>query len=271
MRVHPLAPVALLSLLSLVSSARAQAPTAPPAPGTVPTDTAAPPPSNLEAGGLRPPEAVDSQQPTEQAPGEAQVEQELDEAEAEDTGRGLEFVWLNGEVGYQLVGLAALSDDNLLDVEGGIGHSSGVVYGAGLGVRLLTVTLGARFRYGSFADWYMWSLNAEGAFHVPLGSLDLYFGVGAGYVSAGGFDDDIYFAPSDIEVRGFDVRVGAGLDYYISSTFSVGVNLGGEIMFLKRAAMDVTVDVNEPRTVYAEDGSSVGAAFTPTAVLGLHF
>jgi len=269
MRVHPLASVALLSLLALASSAHAQEPM-PQAPGTAPADTAAPPSSNLEAGGLRPPEAVDSEQPTEQAPGEAQVEQQLEEADSEDTGRGLEFVWLNGEVGYQLVGLAALSDDNLLDVEGGIGHSSGIVYGAGLGVRLLTVTLGARFRYGSFADWHMWSINAEGAFHIPLGRLDLYFGLGAGYVSAGGFDDNVYFA-SDIEVRGFDVRVGAGLDYYVSSTFSVGVNLGGEIMFLNRSAMDVTVDVNEPRTVYAEEGSSIGGAFTPMAVLGLHF
>src|SRR5688572_23967038 len=101
MRVHPLASVALLSLSSLAPSAHAQEPMTPPAPGTAPGmapapapgDTAAAPPSNLEAGGLRPPEAVDSQQPTEQAPGEAQVEQQLEEADTEDTGRGLEFVW----------------------------------------------------------------------------------------------------------------------------------------------------------------------------------
>jgi len=275
MRVHPLASVALLSLLSLASSAQAQQPmTAPPAPGTAPADTTAPPPSNLEAGGLRPPEAVDSQQPTEQAPGEAQVEQQLEEADTEDTGRGLEFVWLNGEVGYQVVGLQALSDGDLVDGTAIENNQSGLVFGAGLGVRLLTLTFGARFRYGSFDAWNMWSIDAEGAFHIPLGRLDLYFGLGAGYVRLGGFQTDAAAYLSDLAVSGIDVRAGAGLDYYLSSTFSIGVNVGGDIMFLRRSALEVPVpsgDGDPLAEVYGADGSSVGAAFTPMAVLGLHF
>src|SRR5690606_42135559 len=81
--------IAHLSLHDALPIANAAPPTEP---------SSAPPPSNLEAGGLRPPEAVDSTEPAEQPPGEAQVETELDKADSEDTGRGLEFVWLNGEV-----------------------------------------------------------------------------------------------------------------------------------------------------------------------------
>ncbi len=223
---------------------------------------------------MRPPEAVDSQQPTQQPAGEAQVETELEKADSEDTGRGLEFVWLNGEVGYQIVGLQALSDGDLVDGTVVENNQSGLVFGGGLGVRLFVITLGARFRYGSFDAWNMWSVNAEGAFHVPLGKLDLYFALSAGYVSLGGFQTDSGGGSSglsDLAVSGFDVRASAGLDYYFSNTFSLGVNLGGEALFLSRSALDVPAGTSGSLAVYAEDGSSVGAAFTPTAVVGLHF
>lgn len=269
MRVHLLA---CALLLSFAPWARAQAPvddTLPPT-GSDP----APPPSNLEAGGLRPPEAVDSAQPTEQAPGEAQVETELEKADSEDTGRGLEFVWLNGEVGYQTVGLQTLSDGDLVDGTLIENNQSGLVFGGGVGVRLFVITLGARFRYGSFDAWNMWSANAEGAYHIPLGKLDLYFALSAGYVSLGSFQSeagDGSVGLSDVAVSGFDVRAGVGLDYYLSNTFSVGVNLSGEALFLSRSALDVPAGSPESVALYAEDGSSVGAAFTPTAVIGLHF
>ena len=264
MRVHPRACVALLVL---APSAHAQAPVdaAPP-----PAGNPVPPPSDLEAGGLQPPEAVDSAPPTERAPGEAQVEQELDQADTEDTGRGLEFVWLNGEVGYQMVSLQVVDDGDDAGVDGTAVElvQRVLVFGVGLGVRLLTITLGARFRYGNFDAWNMWSINAEGAFHIPLGSLDLYFGLGAGYAAVGGFQSDASDALSDLRVSGYDVRASVGLDYYISSTFSVGVNLGGEVMDLKRSGGDT--DSGEPPPLYTS-GSGIGAAFTPMAVLGLHF
>lgn len=261
MRVYLLGCV---TLLSLASSARGQEA---PAEG-------APAPSTLEAGGLRPPEAVDSQPPTEQPGGEAQVATELEKADTEDTGRGLEFAWLNGELGYQTVGLQALSDGDLVDGTAIENNQSGLVFGGGLGVRLFVVTLGARFRYGSFDAWNMWSINAEGAFHIPLGKLDFYAALGAGYVSLGGFQTGAGGAssvPSDLAVNGFDVRAAVGIDYYLSNAFSLGVSLGGEALFLRRSALDVPAGTTGSLAVYAEDASSIGAAFTPMAVVGLHF
>lgn len=260
MRVYHLV---CLALLSLASAAHAQD-----------DGTQSPPPSNLQAGGLRPPEAVQSEEPPPAAQGEAQVETELEKADKEDTGRGLEFVWLNGEVGYQTVGLQALSENDLVDGTSIENNQSGLVFGAGLGVRLLTITLGARFRYGTFEAWDMWSINAEGAFHIPLGKLDFYFGVGAGYVALGGLqpngEDAVVL--SDMGIAGFDLRAGVGLDYYLSNTFSVGVNLGGDVLFLQRKlALAEPADGTGSLSTYSDDGSSVGAAFTPMAVLGLHF
>ena len=257
--------LACLALLSLASSARAQEPT---------DGTSSPPPSNLEAGGLRPPEAVESEQPPPAAPSEAQVETELEKADTEDTGRGLEFVWLNGEVGYQTVGLQTLSDSDLVDGTLIESNQSGLVFGGGLGVRLFTITLGARFRYGTFDAWDMWSINAEAAFHIPLGKLDFYFGVGAGYVALGGFRSDGADTAllSDVGVAGIDLRAGVGLDYYLSNTFSIGVNLGGEVLFLRRKlTLAAPADGTGSLSTYGDDGSSTGAAFTPMAVLGLHF
>ena len=56
----------------------------------------APAGSNLQAGGLKPPEAVETDTNPSQA---TQTEAQLDRADKEDSGRGLEFVWLNAELG----------------------------------------------------------------------------------------------------------------------------------------------------------------------------
>ena len=74
-------------------------------------------------------------------------------------------------------------------------------------------------------------------------------------------------------MKGFDARVGAGLDYYLSNTFSLGANLTGEMLFLSRSKVSgagTSTSGNEA-AIYAKDGSSIGAGATLTAVAGLHF
>src|SRR5687767_10512869 len=126
--------LAAAALLSLTSLGRAQQPD--------------PAPSNLEAGGLRPPDAVD---PNQQTPTDAPEtpERELEEADKQDSGRGLEWIWLNAEVGVQHLGLQTLKASELVDAELVETTQTGLTYGAGIGVRLLVFTVGARFRLGS--------------------------------------------------------------------------------------------------------------------------
>jgi hypothetical protein len=227
--------------------------------------------SNLDAGGLRPPEAVDSEQ---QAPPGAPAETpetELERADKEDSGRGLEWVWLNAEVGGQHLGLHTLKADNLVDGELIKTSQTGLLYGGGLGFRILNYTAGARFRIGTFSDWTLWTLDAEGQFRIPIGRLEPYATLGAGYASLGSFKTDSELV-SDVAVRGFNARLGVGLDYYLSNTFSLGANLTGDLLVLSRASVPVPQDSDSAdANVYGEDGSGIGAGATLTVVVGLHF
>ena len=237
-----------------------------PAPAPAP----AAPQSNLESGGLRPPEAIDNTVPVD--PTAPTPEKELEKADREDSGRGLEWIWLNAEVGTQHLGLQTLKANDLLDPKLVKTSQTGLVYGAGVGVRILVFTAGARFRVGSFSEWQLWTLNLEGGLRIPIGSLEPYFTVGGGYASLGSFSTTAP-ASSKADVKGFNARAGVGLDYYLSNTFSVGGNLTGDLLFLSRskvAEADSSMSGDEA-AVYGKDGSSIGAGATLTAVVGLHF
>lgn len=242
--------------------------------GTVPAWAQQPaaPQSNLESGGLRPPEALDDAPPAAPNESAASPEKELEKADKEDSGRGLEWVWLNAEIGSEHLGLQTFKGDQLVDSQLVKTTQTGLVYGAGAGLRLLVFTVGARFRLASFSDWQLWTLGLEGGFHIPLGDLEPYFMVGAGYASLGSFSTKAP-ASSQADVKGFNARLGAGLDYYLSNTFSLGANLSGDVLFLSRSkvAQASTSTSGNEATVYAKDGSSIGAGATLTAVVGLHF
>lgn len=253
MRFLPSVSVLSLSLsLSLVASAQAG-------------DGA----SDLQAGGLRPPGSG------EDTPPPPSTESDLERADREDAGRGLEFVGLDGEVGYQYLGLETFRSNGLVDAEVVQTSQSGLVVGAGVGVRILFLTLGPRFRYGFFADWDLWSLDGEIGLRIPRGKLEPHLLLGAGYTSVGKVEMEEVLAASDVRIRGFNVRLGAGLDVYLSNALSVGALLTGEALFLTRAAVDdlATPAPGTPdaQAVYRVDGSSAGLAVAATGVIGLHF
>lgn len=229
--------------------------------------------SNLQAGGLKPPDAVQSDaNPTPST----QTEAQLDRADKEDSGRGLEFVFLNAEAGPSYVGLETLKSKGLVDSNLVKSKGLGMTYGAGLGVRLLVFTLGARFRYGNFSDWQLWTLNAEAGMHIPLGRIEPYVTFGAGYASLGGIKPE-GLGSSAMSASGLDVRGGVGLDVYLTNTFSVGGNLTGDVLFLGRKDTIPTpflppgASPSAASAVYAGSGSGIGAGATLSAVLGLHF
>jgi hypothetical protein len=255
---------ALSSLVLMWSgSALAQAPY--PYGGQTPAATApansgqpAPGGSNLEAGGLRPPGELAQE---EVAPSETQVE--LEKSDQEDSGRGLEFVWLNVEAGYQHLDIDAFSDDNI--APGADEAQDGMVFGGAAGVKLLYFTLGARFRFGSFDNYQMWSVLGEGGVHFPLGDFEPYANVGVGYASIGSFNTGTALDDGDVSIRGLDVRAAVGLDYYLSPAFSLGAQLSGDWLVLNRPAISGAVGG------YEDEGSSNGFTFYTTAIAGLHF
>jgi len=258
--------VALLGLSALSSTARAQAP----APNATAPATPPPADASLSAGGLAPPPALESNPTPGGTPATpAATEAELAKADREDSGRGLEFVWLNAEVGVMHLGLGTFKNDKIVNPDQVSTTQTGLVAGAGAGVRLVFITLGARFRYAPLPDAKLWTLGAEAGLHAQLGAFEPYGAVNLGYVSIGALAG----YSSSTTIRGFDARISGGLDYYLTNMFSLGVNVGADLLVLARNADCVSglTDATGAPNVYCSDGSSTGGAVTATALAGLHF
>jgi hypothetical protein len=234
----------------------------------------------MEAGGLAPPPPMGTTQPNTTTP----TEQQLDDSKKEDSGRGLSWVWLNVEGGYEHVGLQTFSVNEQAFTAGFVPTTAnGGVIGPGLGLRLLFFTLGARGRLGFFDNFQLFSVGPEIGFHIPLGNFEPHLDLGFGYTAMGSFKGAVSGASSAISIRGFDARIGGGLDYYPTSIFSIGANVSWELLGLTRPGLDPskissikasasTTDVqNAQADALALNGTSYGSALAITAVVGLHF
>jgi hypothetical protein len=225
------------------------------------------------------------QQPSQPAPGQqgypsqqggyaGGAEQTLAAADRGDTGRGLEWVWLNAEVGFQALSLQGLKGNDLVDGTLIDDSASGLSYGGAVGVRVIALTLGARFRYGNFSAWDLWSVDLEGGFHIPLGHLEPFVVVGAGYSRAGAYDTKTITAnvsSKDLSIDGFNVRLGGGLDYYVTPRFSVGALVNVDLLALYRSKIAVPPSTSPVDAQYRGAASSLGWGVTTSLVLGLHF
>ena len=190
--------------------------------------------------------------------------QTLDASEREDSGRGLEFFYVNGGVSFSTVGLETLNSDKLAVAKT---TGAGPEFDLGLGVRLLIFTLGPRVRYHALSNFNLWQINGEAAFHLPISRWDTYFGLHGGYSFVGTLSQDAFasatsnVSASDVRVRGFDAGLQLGLDYYLSPWFSLGAEIAGDVLFLRRAAVSNSTD--------PDFGSSGGGAGLG-AIMGIH-
>ncbi len=239
-------------------------------------------PSSLNAGGLTPPGSANGSpsgyDPRHQS---YDTEQSLKTADESDSGRGLQFVWVNAEAGFQYLSLNTFHANNLVDSQFVKSSQSGPLYGIGAGIQLVFLTLGARFRMGDFSAWQMWTLDAEAGIHMPIGRVEPYFTFDVGYASLGAFGGaNSALNLKSANIHGWNGRVGFGMDFYVTKVFSIGALMSGDVLYLKRSKVS-TLPVDpalaadpayaSAAKVYANDGSSVGGAATLTGVLGLHF
>jgi hypothetical protein len=200
--------------------------------------------------------------------------------DAQDSGLGLEWVWLNADVGGAYVNMQSFSASNLALTKT---EDGGPVIGFGAGVRLLFLTLGVRVRdlllstIGS-----LWELNLEAAFHTRVWRIDPYFGVRGGYNFVGSLNGDTVqvangSSPSDVSVHGFNIGPMVGIDFYLSSLVSIGADLDAQFLFLQRPKPPLPPGVmiqmvpGQYQVLYNESGSSAGFGATGGAHLGIHF
>ena len=226
----------------------------------------------MHQGGLAPPPPGSGPPPPAPMYPSA-TQRQLEEAVRSDAGRGLEWVYVDVAGGGQLAALDALGGGGTLLPWTETTSGFGPALSAGAGVRLLYLTLGPRFRYAHFGDFDLWTLNLDVGWRIPLGRLEPYVVVGGGFAklgSANRYGAPAAYTANDVSITGFDVRLGGGIDYYVSNTFSVGGSLNAELLRLVRSGA-VLPAPDSMLPSYSQEGSGVGLVVTAAAVLGLHF
>jgi hypothetical protein len=202
--------------------------------------------------------------------------------QSQDSGLGLEWVYLNADVGGAYTNLQSLSESNF-----GLQQtkSAGGAFGLAAGVRLLFFTVGARARDLQLSNFSLWELDGEAAFHIRVWRIDPYFGVRGGYAFVGSLGSGAVSVASgttapDVSVHGFNLGPMFGIDVYLSSLVSLGVDANAEFLFLKRppaplpagvTQADVAMLPAQQQELYTLSGSSVGFGAVLTAHLGIHF
>jgi hypothetical protein len=197
--------------------------------------------------------------------------------ELEDGGLGLEWIYLNADVGAAYTDLVSLrSSPNWALTDN---SASGPAFGVGAGVRLVFLTAGIRVRDLELSSFNVWETDLEAALHFRIWRIDGYVGARGGYVFLGQFSADSLRtatteSASDVTVHGWNVGPTAGLDFYISKRVSLGVDANLEVLFLERPPLTLPAgDTVSPEyaSLYQDSGSSVGAGFLATSHLGIHF
>jgi hypothetical protein len=202
--------------------------------------------------------------------------------QSQDSGLGLEWVYLNADIGGAYTNLQSLSESNLALQQT---SSAGPAFGLAAGVRLLFFTLGVRARDLQLSNFNLWELNGEAAFHIRIWRIDPYFGVRGGYAFVGTLGSGAANvaqggSASDVSVHGINVGPMMGLDVYLSSLVSLGVDGNAEFLFLKRppaplppgvTQADLAMAPAQEQQLYNLSGSSVGFGAVLTAHLGIHF
>lgn len=217
------------------------------------------------------------------------TERDLDNSQKSDSKRGLEWLYVDVNGGMQIVGLRTFNLDEENFSAGFVEtESEGFVMGAGVGLRLVFLTFGARARVGFFDSWDLFSVGGEMGLRLPFGNLEPHFELGGGYTALGSFKSSlqsgaVQSALDNTDIAGFYVRAGGGVDYYITPMFSIGALASFEVLGLTRPGLDpskiteIKADPNlsdlqkKKADLLAFEGTSYGAAGTAMAVVGLHF
>lgn len=220
---------------------------------------------------------------------ESSTSRDLDDSQKKDSKRGLEWLYVDVQGGAQIVGLRTFNlDEQTLSADFIQTESQGFVMGAGVGLRLVFLTFGARARVGFFDAWDLFSIGGEMGLRLPFGNLEPHFELGGGYTALGSFESSlksgaVQSALDNTDIAGFYVRAGGGIDYYVTPTFSIGALASFEVLGLTRPGLDpskITQIKSDPSIsdlqkkkadLLAFEGTSYGAAGTAMAVVGIHF
>ena len=235
--------------------------------GAAAAQVVAPPPIDPSSAGA----------PNAPPPATNATEQQLNDSEKKDSGRGLEFVYANAEAGFSYLNLTSFSSTTF-----GLSRTehAGAMVGAGLGIRLLVLTIGANVRYNMVSAFDLWQIEGVVGLHIPAGNWDPYLALRGGYDFVGSLGDGAAAiatgdTQSNISVHGGHFGLSGGADYYLAKFFSIGADGTADVLFLKRPPLalpaGVPTSVVASNPLYQNSGSSVGFGLSVSAHAGLHF
>ncbi len=239
-------------------------------------------PSVARAQDLQPPPSLAPGQPPPTGQPQNATQADLHQGEQDDSGLGLEWVYLTADGGFGYVNTKSFSESNLALTTT---SASGGMFGFAAGIRLLFLTLGLRARdYVAFNN--LWQINADVGLHMRLGNLDPYLAIRGGYDTQGAsFSETVAgvtgATPPSVSVHGWNGGLAFGMDYYFAHVISLGAEASGDVLFLTRPTAPLppqfsslpTADQNTVKAnpLYAYSGSSVGVAAALGLHLGIHF
>lgn len=208
--------------------------------------------------------------------GPGATQKRLEQSEKDDSGRGLEWAWIQLEGGGHYTALQGLGGSQLMVGDAKQAGGGGLAGGA-IGARLLFLTVGVRGRYAWASDHRQWSIAPEIGLHIPLGNLEPHVFVGAGYTALSGLDTSHIESGPSLVTRGFVGRIGGGLRYYLSRHFSIGAMITGDLTIMSRPGVfyrddgAVGATPSAARVDASKVGSGTGIAVIGTGAIGIHF
>ena len=256
-----------------------------PQPQPQPQTQPQPQPAPTDTGQLAPPPPMQ-----QQTPPPAPTEQRLDQSKKEDSGRGLEFFYLNAQGGVVFDALGSFSSSLQITQT----NAAGAMIGAEAGVRFVWFTVGMRFRYEMLQPFNLWQLNLVAGFHVPAGKWDPYVSIHGGYSAIGSLDPNklndstgqiasVGSTPQDaansFTTKGANVGIAVGADYYFVPAFSIGVDAEFELLFLHQDPLALPaacqadpncVQTAQHEQLYSVSGDAAGIGVLAQAHLALH-
>jgi tetratricopeptide (TPR) repeat protein len=149
--------------------------------------------------------------------------------------------WVEADVGGAYADVTLFNSSTLALERRG---RAGPTFSFGLGLRLDSLTVGARIRDLALPGYDVWEVDGEGALHTRFDRFDGHVGFRGGYAVL-----------SEVSgVGGLNLGAFFGFDYYASHLVSIGVDVCPEILWLQGSSQ-----------------ASLGFGFEATARFGLHF
>jgi hypothetical protein len=191
--------------------------------------------------------------------------------EKKDSGRGLEWVYLNADGGFAYTDMGSFGSTKL-SVQNT--PSSGPTFGVGAGIRLFILTIGARANLDLLSSYDLWRLDGEIGIHIPIGHWDPYIGLHGGYCFVGSLQDGLS-GSSNVSISGGDAGLALGVDYYFNHFVSLGLEASGSILFLHSAPPALPAGSSSALSpsesmLYQQTGDSVGLGVVGSLHLGFH-